>query len=64
MAFTQSNLDNLKAAYAEGVLEVEEDGRRVKYASGREILARITFIEQELKSQGQISSSVMEFERN
>ncbi len=64
MAFTQTQLDKLKAAYAEGVLEVEEDGRRVKFASARDLQNRITVMEGEIKSQSGFTSTIMTFERD
>lgn len=33
MAITQADVDRLEAALASGTMEVEYDGRRVKYAS-------------------------------
>ena len=39
MALTQSDLDNLDSAIATSELEVELDGRRVKYRSTSELLA-------------------------
>ena len=48
MAFTSTELDALKRAYAMGVVEVEYDGKRTKYDSGAAILARIRVIEAEM----------------
>ena len=48
MAFTSTELDVLKKAYAAGVLETEYDGKRTKYDSGASILARIRVIEAEM----------------
>lgn len=48
MAFTSTELDALKKAYASGVTEVEYDGRRTRYDSGAAILARIRVIEAEI----------------
>lgn len=53
MAFTNSELDALKRAYATGVLEVEYDGKRTKYDSGSALLARIRVIESEITSTSQ-----------
>jgi hypothetical protein len=39
MALTQTDLDNLDSAIASSELEVEVDGRRVKYRSTAELLA-------------------------
>ena len=48
MAFTNTELDALKKAYASGVVEVEYDGNRTRYDSGAAILARIRVIEAEI----------------
>ena len=48
MAFTSTELDALKRAYATGVLEVEYDGKRTRYDSGNALLARIRMIEGEI----------------
>ena len=39
MAFAQSDLEAIQAAIAKGELEVELDGRRVRYRSMPELLA-------------------------
>ncbi len=41
MAWTQSELDALKAAYAQGVTRVSYENKTVEYASGSDLLARI-----------------------
>lgn len=51
MAWTQSELDALKAAYAAGTLEVQYDGKRVRYDDGAALLARIRVIEDDLARQ-------------
>ena len=48
MAYTQEQLDALKAAYATGVRRVNYNGRDVTYASGDEMLRAIREIEGEL----------------
>ena len=48
MAFTSTELDALKRAYATGVVEVEYDGTKTRYDSGAAILARIRVIEGEI----------------
>jgi hypothetical protein len=48
MAHTQAELDALKRAYAQGALEVEHEGRKVRYASGSDLERRIRQIEGEL----------------
>lgn len=55
MAFTQAELDALKAAYASGTLSVEYEGRRVQYGSAADLLSRIRVIEQDLARQSNVS---------
>ena len=44
--YTDADLAALKKAYASGTLEVQfENGRRVRYATGNDLLARIREIE-------------------
>ena len=45
MAWTQSELDALKAAYASGTLRVSYDGRSVEYGSEADLIRRIRVIE-------------------
>ena len=45
MAWTQSELDALKAAYASGTLRVSYDGRTVEYGSEADLIRRIRVIE-------------------
>ena len=48
MAWTQTDLDALRAAYAAGVLSVSVSGRTVTYASGEDLARRIREIEAEI----------------
>lgn len=48
MAFTQSELDALKQAYASGVTRVAYDGKVTEYDNGAALLKRIQFIEREI----------------
>ena len=48
MAFTQSDIDSLKAALATGVSEATVEGRRVVYRSTSEILTAIARAEAEV----------------
>lgn len=48
MAYTQAQLDALKAAYASGLLEVDYNGRRMRYQSRNEMRGIIAEIEAEL----------------
>jgi len=48
MAWTQSDIDNLKTAIASGVLEVEYHDRRVKYQTTKDMLAALGLMEQEV----------------
>ena len=45
MAWTQTELDALKHAYASGTLRVSFEGRSVEYGSADDLLARIQTIE-------------------
>lgn len=45
MAYTQAQLDALRAAYASGLLEVDYGGRRVRYQSRDAMRAIIAEIE-------------------
>lgn len=51
MAWTQTELDALKAAYAAGTLRVSYDGRTVEYGSEADLLRRIRTIEREIATQ-------------
>ena len=48
MAWSQSELDALKAAFAAGVLSVSYDGKRVDYGSAEDLMRRIQIIEREV----------------
>lgn len=48
MAFTQGELDALKRAYASGTTRVTYEGKTVEYASARDLMQRISYIEREL----------------
>ena len=48
MAFTQALLDALKLAYASGTTRVTYEGKTVEYASAKDLMQRISFIEREL----------------
>lgn len=48
MAYTQTQLDALDAAIAQGALEVEHNGRRVRYRSQEEMLRLRRLIAKEL----------------
>ena len=48
MAFTLEEYNNLKSAYAKGVLIVEYGDQKVTYVSGTEMRTRIQEIEAEL----------------
>ena len=51
MAWTQAELDALKAAYARGTLRVSYDGHTVEYGSQDDLLRRIRTIEREMAAQ-------------
>lgn len=50
MSFTQTELDELKQAYASGALRVVHDGKTVEYGSEADLLRRIRMVENELRS--------------
>ncbi|MFC4669697.1 phage head-tail joining protein [Seohaeicola nanhaiensis] len=51
MAWTQTELDALKSAYAAGTTVVQFDGKRIEYDSESGLLKRIRTIEAEISSQ-------------
>jgi hypothetical protein len=53
MAWTQADLDALKAAYASGTLRVRfSDGKEVTYPTGDDLLRRIRIVAAELAASG------------
>ena len=48
MAYSQTELDALKAAFAAGVLRLTYDGKTVEYGSAEDMLRRIRVIEGEM----------------
>ncbi len=48
MAYSQTELDALKAAYAQGILRLTYEGKTVEYGSADDLLRRIRVIEGEL----------------
>lgn len=52
MAYTQTELDALKAAFAAGVLRLTYDGKSVEYGSAEDMLRRIRIIEGEIAQAG------------
>ena len=48
MAYTKEQLDELKEAYASGVLEVRVNNEKLTYKSNKEMLEAIRIIENEL----------------
>lgn len=52
MAWNQTELDALKAAYARGTLRVTYDGKTVEYGSEADLRRRIQTIETALASSG------------
>ena len=52
MAWTQSELDALKRAYAAGTLRVTSDGRTVEYGNAADLLSRVRTIESEMAQAG------------
>lgn len=52
MAWTQSELDALKRAYAAGTLRVTSDGRTVEYGNAADLLSRMRIIESDMAQAG------------
>lgn len=50
MAWTQNELDALKAAYARGTLRVTYDGKTIEYGSAVDLKSRIDTIQAELSA--------------
>lgn len=50
MAWTITELDALKAAYAVGALQIKHGDKTVQYASGDDMLKRIRELERELNA--------------
>ena len=48
MAWTQTELDALKRAYAAGTLRVTSDGQTVEYGNAADLLSRVRIIESEM----------------
>ena len=48
MAYSQTELDTLKAAYAQGILRITYEGKTVEYGSADDLLRRIRVIEGEI----------------
>ncbi len=48
MAYSQTELDALKAAYAQGILRITYEGKTVEYGSADDLLRRIRVIEGEI----------------
>lgn len=61
MAWTQSELDALKSAYAAGTVVVHYDGKRVEYDSEAGLLRRIRTIEAEIGAAGGTSKPKVGF---
>lgn len=52
MAYTQTDLDAINAALINGTLEVEVNGRRVRYRSTSELMRVKTMISKEIAADG------------
>ncbi len=50
MAWTQTELDALRRAYASGTLRVSYDGKSLEYGSASDLLGRIRTIEGEMEA--------------
>lgn len=61
MAFTQTELDALKRAYAAGTLSISYDGKTVTYGNAADLLSRIRVIEAEIAATGGAARPVARF---
>lgn len=61
MAYSQAELDALKAAYAQGILRITYEGKTVEYGSADDLLRRIRVIEGEMAATGGKSRPVAGF---
>lgn len=57
IVFTQADLDNLKEALVTGAMEIEVQGRKIKYRSQDEILSLIGQIEDQLAGSAVVEDS-------
>lgn len=64
MAYTQQQINDLQDALAEGVLEVESDGRRVKYRSLAEMQQLLNVLEAAVNNTRPSSRKYMSFQRD
>ncbi|MBF0342017.1 MAG: hypothetical protein HQL95_13800 [Magnetococcales bacterium] len=61
MTFTQTELDELKQAYASGALRVTHADKTVEYGSEIDLLRRIRMVEGELRSSTGQSAPTVSF---
>lgn len=64
MAFTQTDIDRLKAAMASGVLTVEIEGKRITYRSMAELERALARAEAEVAAASNSSVTVSAFSRD
>lgn len=64
MAYTQQQINDLRDALAEGVLEVESDGRRVKYRSLAEMQQQLNTMEAAVNNRQRSGRKYMSFQRD
>ena len=57
MSFTTADLDRINMAISTGELEVELDGKRVKYRSVTELMTARNVIRQELTANGSLTTT-------
>ena len=63
MAFTQTELDAIEKAIAEGALEVQYKDKRIKYASFEDLMKRRDLIKRELGLSGKTTRLKAEFSK-
>lgn len=64
MAYTQQQIDALREALAEGVLEVESAGRRIKYRSLAEMQQQLQIMEAAVTGRRPATRKYMSFQRD
>ena len=57
MSWTETELAELRRAYASGTLRVSYDGKSIEYGTAADLLARIRTIEAEIAGRGRSSAS-------
>ncbi len=67
MALTQTDIDNLESALASGELEVEQEGRRVRYRSIDELTSALAYAREQIaqaSTAGSVTQSLAQWDRD